>query len=140
MIHPATELRYIDDSIGWGVFALEKIPCGTITWARDPFDRILDADFKRRLPPAYAPLVSHFTFPVENGEHLFCWDWARYVNHSCKPTCGGTDQGFEVALTDISPPVTSSPSWAPSTGKRLRLLRTAGPCRSRWPFSCRTAG
>jgi hypothetical protein len=25
------------------------------------------------------------------------------MNHSCRPTCGGTDLGFEVALRDIAP-------------------------------------
>jgi hypothetical protein len=35
MIHPWTELRFINDSIGYGVFATQFIPKGTIVWALD---------------------------------------------------------------------------------------------------------
>ena len=40
MIHPDTELRYVNDAIGYGVFATRHIPCGTITWVRDHLDQI----------------------------------------------------------------------------------------------------
>jgi hypothetical protein len=35
MIHPDTELRYVNDIIGYGVFATRLIPRGTITWVQD---------------------------------------------------------------------------------------------------------
>ena len=33
MIHPSTELRFINDEIGYGVVATRFIPKGTIVWA-----------------------------------------------------------------------------------------------------------
>lgn len=38
MIHPDTELRFINEKIGYGVVALKLIPRGTITWALDKLD------------------------------------------------------------------------------------------------------
>lgn len=35
MIHPDTELRFINPEIGYGVFATQFIPRGTITWVRE---------------------------------------------------------------------------------------------------------
>ena len=39
MIHPHTELRFINDEIGHGVVATQFIPAGTITWVLDELDR-----------------------------------------------------------------------------------------------------
>ncbi len=39
MIHPSTQLRYIDDRFGYGVFAVGLIPRGTVVWAKDSFDQ-----------------------------------------------------------------------------------------------------
>ena len=35
MIHPATELRWVGSSIGYGVFATAVIPRGTIVYVKD---------------------------------------------------------------------------------------------------------
>jgi len=35
MIHPDTEVRFINDEIGYGVVAKKLIPKGTITWVQD---------------------------------------------------------------------------------------------------------
>src|SRR5207244_1281605 len=35
MVHPDTEIRHIDDKIGYGVVAMRFIPRGTITWVAD---------------------------------------------------------------------------------------------------------
>ena len=39
MIHPDTELQFINDEIGHGVVATKLIPAGTITWVLDKLDR-----------------------------------------------------------------------------------------------------
>lgn len=39
MIHPKTELRFISKEVGYGVFATDFIPAGTITWVLDKLDR-----------------------------------------------------------------------------------------------------
>jgi hypothetical protein len=43
VIHPHTELRFATPEIGYGVFATQVIPCGTITWVRDEIDQTLSA-------------------------------------------------------------------------------------------------
>ena len=39
MIHPDTELQFINNDIGHGVVATKFIPAGTITWVLDKLDR-----------------------------------------------------------------------------------------------------
>lgn len=39
MIHPDTEIKFIDKEIGPGLVAKKLIPKGTITWAMDEFDK-----------------------------------------------------------------------------------------------------
>ena len=38
MIHPKTELRFVNDDIGYGVFATEFIPKGTILYVKDELE------------------------------------------------------------------------------------------------------
>lgn len=38
MIHPKTELRYINDTVGYGVFATDRIPKGTIVYVKDSLE------------------------------------------------------------------------------------------------------
>jgi hypothetical protein len=42
LIHPDSELRFIDPAIGYGVFATSLIPKGTFTWVRDELDQIVE--------------------------------------------------------------------------------------------------
>ena len=51
MMHPSTELRYINQQIGFGVFATKFIPKGTIVWALDPFDQILQPNVLEEIDP-----------------------------------------------------------------------------------------
>ena len=39
MIHPKTEIKFINNEVGYGVVATEFIPAGTITWVLDKLDR-----------------------------------------------------------------------------------------------------
>ena len=102
MIHPDTELRYVGDTIGVGLYASRPIPRGTLTWVLDPLDRVLSPRAVAELPPAYGPLVEKYSFRDAAGNFILCWDHARYVNHSCDPNCAGTRHGFDVALRDIA--------------------------------------
>ena len=101
MIHPATRLIRIDDHVGHGVIATRPIPCGTITWVLDDLDQAFTGADVARLPPSYEPLIDRWTYDDGGGRHVLCWDLARFMNHSCDPTCGGSELGFEIALRDI---------------------------------------
>lgn len=103
MIHPATEIRYINDLIGHGVFAKELIPAGTITWALDSLDR----EFTPQQVDAMEAFVQEnfytYTYRNSKGNFILLWDHTRYMNHSFEPNCMATAYGIEVAIRNISP-------------------------------------
>lgn len=103
MIHPGTELRFIDPVVGWGVFATSAIPRGTVIWVLDPLDQIVAAEHLEELGPHWRRWRDHHTFGDRTGRRILCWDLCRSMNHSCRPNCGGTDLGLELALADIAP-------------------------------------
>lgn len=101
MIHPATKVKYIDDTIGYGVFATEFIPMGTITWVRDALDReITPADFYD-LPEAIIETALRYSYRNNKGNYLLPWDHTRYTNHSFTPNTMLTPYSFEIAIRDI---------------------------------------
>jgi hypothetical protein len=103
LIHPHTELRFINHEIGFGVFATQFIPRGTLTWVCDELDQFVDPARVAALPPFYRKLLDTYTFRDRLGRHVLCWDLARFMNHSCAPCCLGPDSSFEVAVRDIRP-------------------------------------
>jgi uncharacterized protein len=103
MIHPHTALRWVDDTIGYGVFATRPIPRGTIVWVRDPLDQPFTAEQAARLPPLSREMLSRYNYVNRHGEMLLCWDHGRYVNHSCRASCTTAGWEFELASRDIAP-------------------------------------
>ncbi|WP_075619622.1 SET domain-containing protein [Paenisporosarcina indica] len=103
MIYPHTELRYINDQIGFGVFATRFIPKGTITWALDDLDQILEPKFVNKLDKYGSEVVKKYAYRNQHGQYVLCWDLGRYVNHSFHANCMGTAYEFEVAIRDIYP-------------------------------------
>lgn len=41
MIHPRTELKFINDHVGYGVFATDNIPEGTIFYVKDSLELVI---------------------------------------------------------------------------------------------------
>lgn len=103
MLHPDTELRLVDTRIGYGVFPTAPIPAGTVTWVIDPLDRLLSTAFLDELDPAMASLAVKYSWRWPDGRRVLAWDFCRYMNHSCVPTCFSADLDFEVAVADIQP-------------------------------------
>lgn len=103
MIYPHTELRYINDQIGFGVFATKFIPKGTITWALDGLDQILEPLYIENLDKYSNEVLKKYSFRNQEGKYILCWDIGRYVNHSFHANCMGTAYEFEVAVRDIYP-------------------------------------
>jgi hypothetical protein len=102
MLHPDTELRFIDPVIGYGVFASRLIPKGTITWVRDELDQTFRPDRFARSPPVYRELIERYSFIDKLGDYVLCWDHARFVNHACEASCLSPGYGFEIAVRDIA--------------------------------------
>jgi hypothetical protein len=103
MIHPATELRYVNDTIGYGVFATRFIPRGTMTWVRDKLDQAFTASRMSAMDRSYWEILEKYSFVDRNGHAILCWDLARFVNHSCEANCLGAGYDFEIAVEDIEP-------------------------------------
>lgn len=101
MIHPSTELRLVDEVIGYGVFATHFIPRGTIVYAQDALEvRVLPEDFTG-LNPECKYMVDKYSFIDPAGYRVLSWDFAKYVNHRCDCNTMSTGWGFEIALYDI---------------------------------------
>lgn len=103
MIHPHTELRFINNQIGYGVVATELIPAGTITWIIDKLDREFSPLEFQSMDPIYQSILDTYTYRNNKGNFVLCWDNGRYVNHSFNSNCLTTAYEFEIAIRDIEP-------------------------------------
>ncbi len=103
MIHPDTELKFIDEVIGYGVVAKKFIPKGTITWVQDELDQIFTPELAERISPLMQEYLEIYCFTNGAGNRVLCWDNAKFVNHSFNPTCMSTAYDFEIAIRDIYP-------------------------------------
>lgn len=101
MMHPDTKLKFKNPQIGYGVFATSFIPKGTITYIQDELDVVIPPDDDRLLNPLYQEILEKFSFMDWNGNLVFCWDIAKYVNHCCHCNTMYTGYGFEIAIRDI---------------------------------------
>jgi hypothetical protein len=102
VIHPCSELRFISPEVGYGVFATQDIPRGTFLWVLDHFDRILTPAEVGALQPQLRTIVDRYSYQAADGNFVFCWDFGRYMNHSCEPTSRGVGDAFEVAVRDVA--------------------------------------
>lgn len=102
MLHPHTEIRYINDDMGLGVFATKPIPKGTLLWVLCPLDRLMPDAEIAELPAPQKRLIDHYAFRDIYGRMVLCWDGGRYVNHSCDPVMLPLDYGVEIAARDIA--------------------------------------
>lgn len=103
MIHPKTELKFINNDIGYGVVATGFIPAGTITWVLDKLDREFSPNDFHAMDSIYQDILDTYTFRNNNGNLVLCWDNGRYVNHSFNSNCLTTAYDFEIAIRDIHP-------------------------------------
>jgi len=101
MMHPDTRLDWISEEKGFGVVATKRIPKGTITWVQDELDRIFKPDEPENYNSIAKDQLEKYSFRNSSGEHILCWDIAKFVNHSFKSNCLSTSYNFEVAIRDI---------------------------------------
>jgi hypothetical protein len=101
MLHPHTELKFVSTEIGYGVFATEDIPMGTITWVQDELDRVIKKEDIKNFSKPNLENLFKYTYRNKNGDFFFCWDLTRFINHCFLPNTMLTGLGFEIALTHI---------------------------------------
>ncbi|MCA9973553.1 MAG: SET domain-containing protein [Anaerolineales bacterium] len=102
MMHPATEIRFVNVTVGHGVFATEPIPAGTIVYVEDRLEIRLAEDDPLCQDPAYKSVIDRYAHEGAAGERIICWDYAKYVNHCCHANSLSTGWGFEIAIRDIA--------------------------------------
>jgi hypothetical protein len=103
MMHPDTELKFVDPQIGFGVFATAPIPMGTIVFVNDALDIKVERDSPLLQDPRYRDIIKKYaTIEPADGAYLISWDIAKYVNHCCHCNTISTGYGFEIAVRDIA--------------------------------------
>jgi hypothetical protein len=76
---------------------------GTITWALGVLDQHFSDEDIRRLPDYARELVEEYACIDGRGDHILCWDRARFYNHSCDANCLGVWDDFQMAARDSQP-------------------------------------
>ena len=102
MIHPKTELRFIDPQIGYGIFATEAIPMGTIVYIKDNFEVEISPRQFSKLDSIHQAIAEKYSYIDQRGVRIISWDNAKYVNHRCECNTMSTGYGFEIAIRDIA--------------------------------------
>lgn len=103
MVHPHTEVRFIDQDLGHGLFATRLIPRGTITWTRCEFDRVFTPSEVAAMAEPYRRIVEIFSYVDTAGDSVLCWDGARNINHSCDRNTLSIIHAVDLAIRDIEP-------------------------------------
>ena len=101
MIHPDTEVRYISDAIGYGVFASKDIPEGAIVYVKDSLEMVVTpTDYLMHSDPVKEQ-IDKYSYIDDQGNKIVSWDFAKYVNHCCNCNTISTGYGFEMAIRAI---------------------------------------
>lgn len=103
MMHPSSVIRFVSQTAGYGVFATEFIPLGTIIFVQDLLDLELSIEHSHSLPATYQEVVKRYSYINSKGKYVLCWDQGKYVNHCCQPNTMTTGYDFEIAIQDIYP-------------------------------------
>ena len=103
MMHPNSEVQFVNERVGLGVFATALIPAGTIVYVDDPLDIVLLPDNPILQNPILRPMIDKYAVIEPGDKRVLAWDISRYVNHCCHCNIISTGYGFEIALRDIQP-------------------------------------
>ena len=101
MMHPNSEVRFVNEQVGLGVFATSFIPAGTIVYVDDPLDIVLLPDNPILQNPILRPAIDKYAVIEPGNKRIIGWDISRYVNHCCNCNTISTGYGFEIVLRDI---------------------------------------
>lgn len=103
MIHPEIKLQFINDQLGYGIFASKFIPKGTIVWTQCKMDRFYTLEEIQNLPESYWSIINRYVYVTPSGHFVLNWDHARFQNHSCEPNTIALNLHCDVAIRDIEP-------------------------------------
>jgi hypothetical protein len=101
MIHPHTTIQHVSDTVGYGVFATQDIPEGTIVYVKDSMElEISPMEFLTH-QKEIQEVIEKYSYMDQRGYRIVSWDFAKYVNHCCNYNTISTGYGFEIAIRDI---------------------------------------
>ncbi len=103
MLHPHTKIQFINELMGYGIFATRLIPKGSITYVKDSLEIEITPTELSKHSNALQEHIEKYSFREKNGLRVISWDLAKYVNHCCDPNSLSTPFGFEIAIKDILP-------------------------------------
>ena len=69
---------------GIGVFAVDPIPAGMVTWRLSPWDQRFSAADLAALDPAAREGIANHIYQ-HDGSWVLCFDHGRFMNHSDDP-------------------------------------------------------
>ena len=101
MIHPSTELKFINEQVGYGVFATSDIAEGTIVYVIDSLELSISPTDYLMHTEEMKEVIEKYSYINEKGNRIISWDFAKYVNHCCNCNSISTGYGFEIAIRDI---------------------------------------
>lgn len=129
-MHPNTATKFINDEMGYGIFATEKISKGTITYVSDGFETKIFPHFFNQLNPTMQEEIVRYAHVDNRGVQVIKWDRAKFVNHSCFPNTISTGYGFEIAIRPIHPGEEITCDYGLSNlSKEMKCLCGAKFCR-----------
>ena len=67
MIHPHTQLRLINDTVGYGVFATQFIPKGTIVYVKDSMEIEISPTQYLLYQPEMQEAIEKYSYIDERG-------------------------------------------------------------------------
>jgi hypothetical protein len=101
MIHPHTTIKHINETVGYGVFATQDIPEGTIVYVKDSMElEISPLEFLTH-QKEIQEVIEKYSYMDQRGYRIVSWDFAKYVNHCCNFNTISTGYGFEIAVRAI---------------------------------------
>lgn len=130
MIHPDTNLKYLNEFKGRGIVATNNIPKGTVTYVKDKLEIILAPGDPRLEDPNYKDIINTYTYTDADGSKVLSWDNAKYVNHCCQFNTISTGYGFEIAVRDIQAGEELTDEYGLfNMNEEMKLECNLSPCR-----------
>ncbi|MCC7405389.1 MAG: SET domain-containing protein [Bdellovibrionales bacterium] len=103
MILPSLRIKWISDDIGYGLFATEFIPKGTVTYAFDPLEIVLPRKILEQEKEPMRSMIDKYSYEDNSGNLIICWDLGKFMNHCCYSNTLTTGYVFGIAINDIQP-------------------------------------
>ncbi len=101
MLHPDTEVKFINKQIGDGIVSTQDIPKGTIICVRDALDIEIPLENPLWHDPRYQHILKTYAYKMSDDTYILEWDNTKYMNHSCNSNTLSIPIQSDIAIRDI---------------------------------------